>query len=1339
MSSPDPTPSDLFAAFLANSGADFDELCAAHPEQAEELRQLQGDMDAMRRVRGPAGLAGTLTEQIQRHYGEQVDGPRIALDDQEASDQAASPVLERLRGRSDVFGRYELKGEVGRGGQGAVLQVWDEDLRRSLAMKVLLGTEVSPLKKPRVEAKKLGRFLEEAQVTGQLDHPGIVPVHELGLDSEGGVYFTMKLVKGEELRSIFAKVHEPGDEWGLTRALAVMLKVCEAVGYAHSKGVVHRDLKPGNVMVGRFGEVYVMDWGLARVMGLDGHKDVRIQPEQPESVSEVRSERSDRGSEDPGSPLMTMEGDVVGTPAFMSPEQARGELESIGPRADVYSIGAMLYELLTGQMPYVPPRARMNNYAIWGMVQNGPPKRIERIAPDVPVELVAVCEKAMAREPGDRYQSVADLRRDLQAFVGGRVVRAYRTGAVVELKKWVQRNRALAVAGIIVVVLLVVGLIAMNQNRRQLAHERALADQAAFEAGHQSYVANLRQAASSLETEAYAEARRRLDACREEFRHWEWRHMRLRLDQSLHAWKAHDSAVTALVFDERGLELVSASTDSSVSGWNPSDASIVTRFAKASGPVRSLAYLSGDAPRLTGSGGGAIWGWNDRGQYQREIRSVDPGATHTVVPGTDLLISAQPVRKDLGPASSQALVANVILSDVNGAEIWSRSISDAVAVVAASTDGTQIAIGGRNHVYLFDRATGNMLASQAIGAVATAMAFDPAGGRLAMGLEDGTLDLWSFERKGVTMRKFLEAVELNADSAVGCLAFSPEGDRLVAGLGSGRVAVVACASRTVERDLLGHTSPVLSICFAPDGQRFASGAQSGQVRMWAITGAAFITEFDTVRDSTIRLVQVDEAGTRVVATGGAVVRIWEAGDGATIARFDVVASAFDAASCRLFIVDSQDVRRLIDCVTGEVLAELTSDRAGIVVHVDIAPGGERVAIVFEDGSIELQSPDGGAIAAAPAGTLDYPEGLSFSPDGRRLVARDHRSLVVVDAVSGELLPGHALEDEGERFFEVACDPLGRYVAFTTLAQDTGATRQSGALGVLDLETGAVTILVQPHPVFPMDALVTPDSIAFSPDGTMLASGVTDGSLRLWSRGDWEATVMQGPAKAWRSITFDPDGERIWARNEDSTGIGVFDPLQGEWLFTLPVARGYLDDLAFDVAHDRLLVTSDYGSLLSLDGGLDQARDLWEAVAQRARLDGLIGTASQAYLVTQDAAELRANESLDPAQRDRLVDRLDWVGDPSADDLNDLAWSLVNPAVELHGDAGRALRVAQAARRLAPSSPEIRETLGWALFFNERYAEAEVEARAAVELAPPADKASYNENLQQLLREIPEQP
>ncbi|MFH0947316.1 MAG: serine/threonine-protein kinase, partial [Planctomycetota bacterium] len=262
-------------------------------------------------------------------------------------------------------------------------------------------------------------------------------------------------MKGEDLRSVFDRVHDPNDDgWNPTRALSLMLRVCEAMAYAHSKGVIHRDLKPANIMVGKYGETYVMDWGLARVLGKKDQKDLRIQPQPSQPSTAVGSHRRDAAGSTPDSPLITMDGDVVGTPAYMSPEQAAGRLEDIGPQSDVYAVGAMLYHLLAGHMPYLPPGMVLSQRAIWACVQQGPPSPLHQAAPTAPAELVAICEKAMARSIENRYRDMEELAVDLRAFLEHRVVAAYESGAIAELKKWVKRNQGLTATAAAAAVLL---------------------------------------------------------------------------------------------------------------------------------------------------------------------------------------------------------------------------------------------------------------------------------------------------------------------------------------------------------------------------------------------------------------------------------------------------------------------------------------------------------------------------------------------------------------------------------------------------------------------------------------------------------------------------------------------------------------------------------------------------------------------------------------------------------------------------------------------------------------------------------------------------------------------
>ncbi len=343
------------------------------------------------------------------------------------------PVDEATTVTPETAGRYLSSDrggdELGRGGIGRVLAAVDDHLGREVAIKEIQlrhregsGSDSAAI---------LGRFLREARVTAQLEHPNIIPVYELGQRKSGDYYYAMKLVRGSSL----AKALESATS--LEERLALLphfVDLCQAIAYAHSRGVVHRDIKPQNVMVGEFGETLVLDWGLAKVRG----------------KSDIVSAELERGLNLKDSVLETMPGVPHGTPAYMSPEQCQGDIGAIDERSDVWALGVVLYQILTGKLPFTSPNAM----SLLVSITRDPLPSIRSVCAEAPLELAAVSERALTRDKAGRYRSAKELAEEVQAYQSGGRVDAYRYGSLELLKRFLAAHRAEVVVAVVALVVL---------------------------------------------------------------------------------------------------------------------------------------------------------------------------------------------------------------------------------------------------------------------------------------------------------------------------------------------------------------------------------------------------------------------------------------------------------------------------------------------------------------------------------------------------------------------------------------------------------------------------------------------------------------------------------------------------------------------------------------------------------------------------------------------------------------------------------------------------------------------------------------------------------------------
>jgi eukaryotic-like serine/threonine-protein kinase len=349
-------------------------------------------------------------------------GPNVPPPSAVATD-AEEVLAEQLRSwkasiiHSDGSARFSLSGNLGEGSQGVVYSVDDRDCSRELAVKVMCSDSNEP--------EEVSRFIREAQITAQLEHPGVVPVHDIGVLRDGRFFYSMKRVQGQQLAEYMQ--NRSGRSEHRFALLELFLRVGQTIAFAHSRGVIHRDIKPRNIMVGEFGEVLLMDWGLAKHVG------------SSEGGSTI-------GTQMVANPYQTVNGTAIGTPAYMSPEQASGEVATLDRRCDIYSLGVILYEMLSGQSPY----QRGNVQRVLAQVREGAWIRLDGQAANLPRQLVAVVHRAMALSREERYSSVDDMMRDVHAFLAGEAVSAYQETMIERIARYVSRNRRQVRVGTIV-------------------------------------------------------------------------------------------------------------------------------------------------------------------------------------------------------------------------------------------------------------------------------------------------------------------------------------------------------------------------------------------------------------------------------------------------------------------------------------------------------------------------------------------------------------------------------------------------------------------------------------------------------------------------------------------------------------------------------------------------------------------------------------------------------------------------------------------------------------------------------------------------------------------------
>jgi WD40 repeat protein/serine/threonine protein kinase len=1074
---------------------------------------------------------------------------------------AEDPVSERP---GTVIGPYKLLEEIGEGGMGTVwMAQQQEPIKRLVAIKLI---------KAGMDSRQvLARFEAERQALALMDHPNIAKVLDAGVNSGGRPYFVMELVKGVPLTRYC-------DEQRLTprERLELFVQVCSAVQHAHQKGIIHRDLKPSNVLVALYDDrpvPKVIDFGVAKAAG------------------QALTEKT----------LVTGFGTIVGTLEYMSPEQAQINQLDIDTRSDIYSLGVLLYELLTGTTPFSrkeleeagmlemlrvireeePSKPSTKLSTVEGLPtlaanRGTEPAKLTRLLRG---ELDWIVMKALEKDRRRRYDSASALAADVQRYLNDEPVQACPPSAGYRLRKFLRRNKGPVLAAALAVLALFGGGIGaafgVLWHQAVLARGEAEAARdgeakarellAAFEYGRTMQVAHEEWRDNNI-----AAALALLHSTRAEFRGWEWRY----LHRLCHA-------------DLRTLNLGT------------------TAFAISADRSRVVTNGPGGTPTVRDARTGAELVTLQRPRKGvRSMGAKDPNKGKVVVlttsasfspDGSRVVVTSWERLARVWDATSGALVLTL---DVRDEDVWSA---------AFDADGSRVVTGGNPTARVWDARTGGQLLTlkghtQQI----YAASFSPDGSRVVTASEDTTARLWDATSGAevCTLKGHTERVR--------SASFSPDGSRVVTASWDGTARVWDTVKGAEVRTLKGHTSWVESASFSPDGSRVVTGSADTTARVWDATNGA---ELLILRGHTDTVTQASFSadGSRVwTASKDRTTRLWDARtetEALTLKRYtrDVLSASFSPDGSRVLATSFDQTARVWDARSGDEVLTLKGP-LNFSPSASFSPDGSRILAGCDDGTAKVWDARTGAEVLVFKGHTGSVDSATWSPDGSRVVTRgSDETARVWDATSGAEL--FTLRGWQVEILPTSWSPGGSRVVVTK--PDDKAVR------VLDAWTGAELLTLKGHTSTPGPAWFSPDGFrvvtssgdetrvwdatsgaellrlkrltagyflgSWSADGSRMLTGSNDGTARvLDARTGAEVLTLKGHTSSVTSASYSPDGSRVLTASSDKTAR-LWDARTGAEVLTL---KGHTD-------HATTAAWSADGSRV-LTGSKDGTAKVWDA-------------------------------------------------------------------------------------------------------------------------------------------------
>jgi len=1160
---------------------------------------------------------------------------------------STSPLTE---GPGTIIGRYKLLEQIGEGGFGVVYMAeQQEPIRRRVALKIIkLGMDTRQV---------IARFEAERQALAMMEHPNIAKVLDAGATDTGRPYFVMELVKGIPITEYCDK-----NNLDTQQRLELFIDVCKAVQHAHQKGIIHRDIKPTNVMITLHdGKPVpkVIDFGIAK------------------ATSHRLTEKT----------LFTKYAQMIGTPEYMSPEQAEMSGLDIDTRTDIYSLGVLLYELLTSATPFDAKELREAGYIqMQRIIRETEPLRPStklntmgdaltdiakhrQSSPALLPKLVRgdldwIAMKTLEKDRTRRYETASELAMDIQRHLSNEPVEASPPSTLYWFRKLVQKHRRTVAAVITIAATLIIGLVVSssmyflaNRARKSEAVARTQAEQAKKAEQEQRklaetkaedyrrllYVNSIQLADAKYRDRDTYHIREVLDACPNDLRGWEWDYLRRISDPSLMTFQGDEepSATLAISVSPDGNRIVSASFFGTIKIWDAVTGAEVTTIHAHEGPIFSVSF-SPDAKRIVS------------GSEDRTIKLWDV---------------------------------------ITGAEIMTlRGHEGRISSVSFSPDGKRIISGSKDKtIKIWDAVSGaeEMTLKGHKGPVVS-IAVSPDGKKILSGGMDSSIKLWDAATGAEVMTL------AGHKGAVSSVSFSPDGKKILSGDNDGAIKLWDAVSGVERMTLRGHSHehgqlPIFT-AFSPDGKSIVSSGFDRTVKVWDAESGTEVTNIFVGLDEYIGLVKFTPDGTRIVGGGmDKPIKIWDAAIKPEVMTLwghkDNVFGATFSLDGKLIVSGSKDKTvKVWEAATGAEVMTLIG-HGGAVYDARFSPDGNQIISGSADHTIKLWDAKSGSEVKTLQGHDGGVNRVAFNPDGSRIASASTDKTVKLWAVeTGAAIM--TLEGHERDVGPVSFSADGKHIVSGSMDE---------TIKVWDASTGSEVMTLRGHKSWISWAV-------FTPDGKCIVSSAYNGTLKIWDTvSGTEVKTLRGHGGQIFCSALSPDGRRIVSGGDDNL-IKVWDVLSGAEVMTLHGHDGAVRNVAFSPDGKRILSASD-----------DKTIKVWESTvppdvygprinAETARkvVDELYQKQNFYYDVID---KIQADKTLNEQVRKlalQIANSRKWE---DGEKLKERSWEVVRLSVGDPNAYRAALANAEKANTLEPNDPSIFNLLGAAQYRVGSYEDA----------------------------------